>query len=106
MFPVVVIVVILVVAVIVSEIRRGAYLSARKGVPEGDLEIPLEVADSASHHAKHTDHDCETAQADCVHGHDHHATPDITHHDSGAGAFHDSAGHSGFDGGAFDGGHH
>ena len=98
MLPVVIIAVFCVVAVVVTEIRRGAQL--RNGVRKGDSEIPLEVMDSTSHDSKRADHH----QTDAAHGHGHPETPDVTHHDSGS--FHDSAGHSGFDGGAFHGGHH
>jgi hypothetical protein len=96
------IVVLLVAYVVVRGIRREAKLSERKGVPEGDVEIPFEVLseDSASHHSKHAGHDRHVAPADSGHGHHGHGT----HHDSGS--FHDSGGHSSFDGGAFHGGHH
>ena len=59
LFPVVIgVIVFFVVVFVVSGIRRGAYLSARKGIQGGNLEVPLEAPfpDCASHHHKHFDH--------------------------------------------------
>jgi hypothetical protein len=84
--------------------RGGAYLSARK-IQDGDGEILLESMDSASHH-REPYHDGQSVQTHEAYGHGHDTAPNVPHPDIGHGSFHDSAGHSGFDGGGFHGGHH
>jgi hypothetical protein len=106
MLPVVgVLAIVVLLVVVVIGIRRGAYLSARK-VQDGDGEILLESMDSASHHREQRHHDGQSVQTHEACGHGHHTAPNVPHHDIGHGSFHDSAGHSGFDGGGFHGGHH
>jgi len=99
MHPVIVaFLVVAVVAVVVNQIQRRARMAARKEVKERASGILL--PDSASHRCEQADH----AQKDAAHGNGHHATPDASGHDCGS--FHDSVGHSGFDGSVSHGGHH
>jgi hypothetical protein len=104
MLPVVgVLAIVFLLVVVVIGILRGAYPSPRK-VQDGDGEILLESMDSASHHREQCHHDGQSVQTHEACGHGHHTAPNVPHHDIGS--FHDSASHSGFDGGGFHAGHH
>jgi len=111
MFPLlfVIALVLLVVVFVIVGTRRGAYPprgaspSARKVVQDGDAGFPLELVLAECHHHKQSHHDGQSAHTHGASDRGHNAAS-VTHHDGGS--FHDSSGHSGFDGGGFGGGHH